>query len=97
MESGRKRRSFDKEFKFSAVKLVVEGKQSMSSVARDLDIAENTLQNWKKKYLENSIKLKDETVVDLSEYKRVLKENAVLKEQRDILKKAVTFFSQYEK
>lgn len=97
MESGRKRRSFDKDFKLSAVKMVVEGKQSLSSVARDLDIAENTLQNWKKKYLKDSTKQKDETVVDLGEYKRVLKENAVLKEQRDILKKAVTFFSQYEK
>lgn len=96
-EESRKRRTFDKDFKTSAVKLVMEGKQSMSSLARDLGIAENTLQIWKKKYLRDTMKHKDDTVVDIAEYKRVLKENAVLKEQRDILKKAVTFFSQHEK
>jgi len=97
MGERRKRRSFDKEFKLSAVKMVIEGKQSLSSVSRDLGVAENTLQNWKKKYLKENTVQKGETVVDLAEYKRVLKENAVLKEQRDILKKAVTFFSQHEK
>jgi transposase len=97
MEESRKRRSFDKDFKLSAVRMVIEGNQSLSSVARDLGIAENTLQNWKKKYLKENAKQKNETAVDMAEYKRVLKENAILKEQRDILKKAVTFFSQHEK
>lgn len=97
MENERKRRTFDKEFKISAVKMVLEGKQSLSSVARDLGIADNTLQNWRNKYLKETTRIKDDTVVDIAEYKRVLKENAILKEQRDILKKAVTFFSQYEK
>lgn len=94
MEEKRKRRSFDKEFKFSTVKLMMEGKQSLSSVARDLGIAENTLHNWKKKYLNENTKLKDDTVVDIAEYKRVLRENTILREQRDILKKAVAYFSQ---
>ena len=96
-EERRTRRSFEEEFKLSAVKMVLEGKRSLSDIARDLGIAQNTLQNWKKKYLKESSKQEDGTTVDMAEYKRVLKENAVLKEQRDILKKAVTFFSQHEK
>jgi len=97
MEERRKRKHFDKEFKISTVKLLLDSKQSLSSVARDIGIAENTLHNWKKQYLKETTKQKDDSVVDIAEYKRVLKENAILKEQRDILKKAVTFFSQHEK
>jgi transposase len=97
MEEKRKRKSFDKEFKISAVKMVVEGNQSLSSVARDLGIADNTLQNWKKKYLEGNSKTGEETVVDMAEYKRLVRENRKLREQRDILKKAVAYFSQEEK
>lgn len=97
MEEKRIRRTFDKDFKISAVKMVVEGKQSLSSVARDLGIADNTLQNWKNKYLKEITPLPDNTTVSMAEHKRVLKELAMVKEQRDILKKAVGFFSQLEK
>ena len=94
MEEKRKRKRFDKEFKISAVKLVLEGKQSLSSVARDLGIADNTLHNWKKDYLEENTKVNEELVVDMAEYKRLIRENRVLKEERDILKKAIGYFSQ---
>jgi transposase len=97
VEEKRIRRTFDKEFKLSAIKMVVEGKQSLSSVARDLGIAENTLQNWKNKYLKEITPLPDNATVSMAEYKRVLKENAMLKEQRDILKKAAIYFSQHDK
>jgi transposase len=97
MEERRTRKSFDEEFKLSAVKMVLEGNKRLSAVARDLGIASNTLQNWKRKYVEDKEKQEDEGTIDMAEYKRVLKENKVLKEQREILKKAVEFFSQYEK
>lgn len=97
MEEKRIRRTFDKDFKISAVKMVVEGKQSLSSVARDLGIADNTLQNWKNKYLKEITPTEEKTTVDIAEYRRVLKENAMLKEQRDILKKAAIYFSQHDK
>jgi transposase len=97
MEEKQKRKRFDKEFKISAVKMVLEGSQSLSSVARDLGIADNTLQNWKKKYLQENNKTTEEPVVDMAEYKRLVRENRKLREQRDILKKAVAYFSQEEK
>jgi transposase len=37
---------YTKEFRLEAVKLVVEGKQSASEVARRLNISDNTLYNW---------------------------------------------------
>jgi transposase len=97
MKEKQKRKRFDKEFKISAVKMVLEGNQSLSSVARDLGIADNTLQNWKKKYLQENNKTTEEPVVDMTEYKRLVRENRKLREQRDILKKAVAYFSQEEK
>jgi transposase len=97
MEEKQRRKRFDKEFKVSAVKMVLEGSQSLSSVARDLGIADNTLQNWKKKYLQENNKPTEEPVVDMAEYKRLVRENRKLREQRDILKKAVAYFSQEEK
>lgn len=96
------RRTFDKDFKLSAIQLVLEGKQKQSEVARDLGISENTLHKWKKEYLiekQGHIPTGSDNnndKVDMAEYRRVLKENKILKEQRDILKKAVTFFSQQE-
>jgi len=97
MEEKQRRKRFDKEFKISAVKLVLEGNQSLSSIARDLGIADNTLQNWKKKYLQENNKTTEEPVVDMAEYKRVLRELAIAKEERDILKKAAAYFSQHQK
>ena len=94
MEENRKRKRFDKDFKISAVKLVLDGKQSLSSVARDLGIADNTLQVWKRNYLDENTKVNEDLVFDMAEYKRLIRENRVLKEERDILKKAIGYFSQ---
>lgn len=44
-----KRKSYDKEFKLEAVQLVESGKR-VAEVARELDLAEQTLHNWVKKF-----------------------------------------------
>ena len=96
----RTRRNFDKEFKISAVRMVIEGKESLMKVSRDLGISNNTLRNWKKAYEENKSNTfpgKGYQKPEDAELIMLRKENAKLREQRDILKKAVTFFSQNEK
>lgn len=93
------RRTFDKEFKVSAVKMVLEGKESLLKVARDLGISNNTLRNWKKSYEEdktNTFPGKGYQKPEDAEITSLRKELVKVKEQRDILKKAVAFFSQYE-
>ena len=43
---GKKRRSFSKEFKLEAVKLVKEGGLAISTAAQDLGICETSLRRW---------------------------------------------------
>ena len=100
MEEKRIRRSFDKDFKISAVKMAIEGNESVGKVARDLGISENTLRNWKEAYLRDetsSFPGKGYQKPEDAELTALRKELAKVKEQRDILKKAVAFFSQHEK
>lgn len=100
MDEKRTRKRFDKEFKISAVKMVTESKESLRKVAEDLGIAENTLHNWKRKYLsdkENSFPGKGHQKPEDAEITRLRKELAKVTQQRDFLKKAVVFFTQDEK
>lgn len=46
---GGRRRSFSREFKLEAVRLVTEGGLSLSQVARDLGIAESMLERWRRR------------------------------------------------
>ena len=100
MEEKRIRRTFDKEFKISAVKMVIEGKESLMQVAKDLGISDNTLRNWKNAFERDKTSIvpgKANQKPEDAEITSLRKELAKTKEQRDILKKAVAFFSQYEK
>lgn len=90
------RRSFDKEFKLSAVKLVIESGRSVKVIASDLGISDNTLFNWKKKYLEdakNAFPGKGHIKPENEEIRRRDKEISTLKMERDILKKALAYFA----
>ena len=44
------RRTFTAEFKIQAVKLITEQGKSIAEVARDLDLGQNMLRNWKKAF-----------------------------------------------
>ena len=83
------------EFKERAVKLAVESDQPIAQTARDLGINENTLHTWIGKY--HRVERQTQQVNDEHLYedlKRLRKENARLKEERDILKKAAAYFAQ---
>ena len=47
----RERKTYDREFKLSAVKMITEGGMKLSEVSRDLGVNENSLHNWKRAYL----------------------------------------------
>ena len=86
---------YSAEFKERAVKLAVESDQPVAQTARDLGINENTLHTWLSKYHHGSNgthgQLNSEHLYE--ELKRLKKENALLKEERDILKKAAAYFA----
>lgn len=95
----RERRKFSREFKLAAVKKVVEQGLSCSEVARDLNISDNLIRNWKKSFeadgtLETESNGKESAEAEL---KRLREENRQLKMERDILKKATAFFAKESK
>ena len=92
----RTRRKFGKEFKIEAVKLVTERGMKVTEVSRDLGISKELLYRWKSDYEqhgslsfpgEGNLKPEDE---DLRNLRRELSN---VKEERDILKKAIAIFS----
>ncbi|MFZ2322075.1 MAG: transposase [Ignavibacteriaceae bacterium] len=90
------RRSFDKEFKLSAVKLVLESEKSVESIASELGVSSNSLFNWKRKYLEdakNAFPGKGRMKPEDEELRRVKKELLRVTMERDILKKAIAYFA----
>ena len=96
MTERQSRRSFDKEFKVSAVKLVLESGKTVESIATDLGISSNTLFNWKKKYLadaKNAFPGKGHLKPEQEELRKKDREIATLKMERDILKKALGYFA----
>lgn len=90
------RRTFDKEFKISAVKLVLDSGKSVKTIAAELGISDNTLFNWKKKYLQdarNAFPGKGHLKPEQEELRKKDREIARLKMERDILKKAIAYFT----
>ena len=100
MQEGSGRRKYDREFKEEAVKLVREGGRSVGDVARGLGIHENLLHTWKRKHKEDpagSFPGKGHLKPQDEELRRLQKENVNLKEEREILKKALAIFSKHPK
>ena len=88
-------RSYSAEFKERAVKLAVESEQPIAQTARDLGVNENTLHTWIGKY--HRVERQEKQVQDdqlYAELKRLRKENARLKEEREIRKQAAADFAQ---
>lgn len=91
-----KRRSYDKEFKLSAVKMITEGGLSLMQVSRDLGVNENSLHKWKNDYLsdrQNAFPGKGNLKPEQEELRKKDREIARLKMERDILKKAISYFA----
>ena len=92
MTAKRQHRSYTKEFKEEAVKLVLEQHYSVSEAAESLGVTDKILYNWKNKYEEEQsgdVLSKDER----AELIRLRKENKRLQMEREILKKASAFFA----
>lgn len=90
----RSRRSFTDEFKTGAVRLVLEEGKTVGAVARDLDLTESSLRKWVEQAQADRTKGRTGlTTAEREELARLRKENRILQEERDILKKATAFFA----
>jgi len=93
-------KKYSKEFKDSTVQLIINENQKVTDVAKDLDINPTTLYSWVTAYKKQhnlptkAINFKDTTKEsELEELKRLRRENKLLKQERDILKKATAYFA----
>ena len=90
----RTQNQYSPEFRESAVKLALESDRPVSETATELGISKSTLHTWISKYSQPKSSNTMSTDQHLyEELKRLKKENARLKEERDILKKAAKYFA----
>jgi transposase len=93
---GESRRRFKREFKLEAVRMVVEGGHRVSEVARDLDLRPDMLRRWQHEFEEDQPQAfpgQGHLKPDEEEMRRLRRELERVREERDILKKALAIFS----
>ena len=90
-----RRKTYSRDFKIEAVRLVTEHGMTRKQVARDLGIDLTTLRSWSKAFTEDPERAfsgkgnpRDE---ELHQLRRELEQTRI---ERDILKKAIGIFSQ---
>jgi transposase len=94
----RPRRQFDDEFKAQAVRLVLDDGKSVTAVARDLDLTRTALHNWvEQARADRSGGKTGLTTAEREELARLRKENRILQEEREILKKAAAYFAKHQR
>jgi len=94
---------YTQEFRDSTIQLVMQGDKSVLQIGRDLDVNPKTIYNWVRVYKKaNNIKINSVGKSDITstvketpqeELKRLRAENKLLKQERDILKKATAYFA----
>jgi transposase len=89
-------RTFTKEFKQEAVQLVQSSGKSQTQIARDLGIADSTLHHWCKLFSqqgEQAFPGSGHQSPQEEEIRHLKRENELLRQERDSLKKAIGIFS----
>ena len=90
------KRTFTREFKLEAVKLVKDRGVSVAQASRDLDIHVNVLRKWIRDVEADPVLAfpgQGQMRADQAEIAKLKKEVAKLKMERDILKKAAAYFA----
>lgn len=82
------------EFRAEAVRLVRSATdKAASQIARELGVSDNTLRNWVKQAQIDQGEREGLTTEEREELSKLRKEVKVLRQEREILKKATVFFA----
>jgi transposase len=90
------RRTYSREFKLEAVRLAETSGKSLSQIERDLGIPNGNLWRWRRKLSadgEDAFPGHGRQSPEQERIRQLERENEILRQQRDILKKAVAIFS----
>jgi transposase len=94
MGNGRRpRRSFSDEYKTEVVELCRTSGKSIAQVARDLGIGETAVRRWVAQAEIDTGRRPGLTTEEHAELVALRKENRVLREERDLLRRATAFFA----
>ena len=94
---GKTQPTYTKEFKQQAVQLFKTSGKSKTHIARDLGISDSALSKWCKElgeHGEEAFPGKGHQTVIEEENRKLKREIEILRQERDILKKAVSIFAQ---
>ena len=92
----RSRTTYTAEFKLAAVKMITQQKLSVAEVGRRLDVSETLLRAWRKAVLatgDAAFPGHGHRPPVEDELRRLRAENARLRAERDLLKKAAAYFA----
>ncbi len=86
------RRQYTKEFKLETIELVKSSGKSQAQIARELGINEQNISRWMQKYGQRD-NFDESQTISKEAYMAMQAELRRVKEERDILKKALNIFS----
>lgn len=98
MSEYKPRKQHDREFKLEAVRLITDRGRTIKSVAEDLGIHPNMLSRWRRQFIKeqgDAFPGKGHLTPQEEEIRQLKKKLADVKEERDILKKAMAVFSRH--
>lgn len=92
----RKRKKYSREFKVEAVRQMEDGTRKHTEIARALGISTSMLYRWQSQLKDDGVHAfpgQGNQTPEAAELSRLRAEVQQLRQERDILKKAVTFFA----
>ena len=90
-------RVFTEVFKRQAVRLSYKSGRTKAQVCADLRVGKSTMSAWRKQYREADLVAEAPHEDPTKEIARLKLENELLRQERDLLKKATAFFAQETK
>jgi transposase len=96
----KKTRTYTGEFKIEAVSLLKRSGRTQAEIADALGISQTSLSRWKMELAEEGERAfpgRGRLAPEEERIRQLERENEILRQERDILKKAVTIFSQQSK
>jgi transposase len=90
---GKTKPPYPPEFRAEAVRLARSSGRPLSEIARDLGCSLESLRHWVKQTKVDVGEVEGLTSDEREELRRLRRENRILREEREILKKAAAFFA----
>ena len=90
-------KQYDQQFKKEAVRLLETSGKSIAQLERELGIGKGNLSRWRRQYVkegEDAFPGHGRLTPEQERLRRLERENEILRQERDILKKAIAIFSE---